>query len=232
MLSWYKRGFFRSNHFRSRFAIISCKLGGEGGGGGGEGNREGKKKKSNPTTHRRRQILRENDNNEIKMSCELNGGHERGDPAIGGAPRQMGFPQGKRRARNAAGPSVAGVWACVYMCVYVCVCCVCVQCGVCACVCAAPGLPLTSSLFRSIKEQIPVRGERQCRPPAHGPQPVGGLAAPRPGLRIGCRGLSGQPSQPIRRADISDILTLLIIISPPPTSCRALSCLRLRRWTG
>lgn len=45
MLSWYKRFFFRSNHFRSRFAIISCKLGGEGEGEERKGAGKEKKKK-------------------------------------------------------------------------------------------------------------------------------------------------------------------------------------------
>lgn len=59
----------------------------------------------------------------------------------------------------------------------------------------------------------------------------GGLAAPRPGPPIGRRELSGQPSKPIRAADIAVTLISLIIINPPPTPRRALSCLRRRRWT-
>lgn len=117
MLSWYKSVFFRSNHFRSRFAIISCKLGGEGGGGGGEGNGEGKKKKGSPTTHRRRQILRENANNEIKMSCELNGGQERG--ILRWAERRAEWDlRGESGGRRAL-PGVC-VCVCVCLCARVC----------------------------------------------------------------------------------------------------------------
>lgn len=159
------------------------------------------------------------------MSCELNGGQER---AI--------LRWAERRAewdlRGGSGGRCRAC-ACVRVCVRVCVSvCVSVAVRVCVsgCVRAAPGPPFTSSLFRSIREQIPVRGGR--RRPRHTGRSRGGLAAPRPGPSIGCSGLSGQPRQPIGAADIALILISLmslislisLIIITPPTPRRALSC--------
>lgn len=138
----------------------------------------------------------------------------------------MGFPQGKSRAMAERGRGRA------LLCV-----CACVR------VRAAPGLPLTSSLFRSIREQIPARGERRCRPRHTGSsREGGGMTTARPGLSIGCRGPSGQPGQPMGSANIEVILISLIIINlplrsphPPPPPTRPLSAVAaelscLRRW--
>lgn len=102
--------------------------------------------------------------------------------------------RGARRGRALPVPGRACVIVCACAVRGVCVC-ACVCSAGCACACAAPGLPLTSSLFRSIREQILARGER----PRHTGRSRGAWPLRVPALPLAAAGSAAtQPTNPRR----------------------------------